>query len=114
MREHALRLRWAATWCLAITAACLPLYIVRFHIGPFPSTLLEVMIGVTVVVYLLSLWTERRRPSLATPLTIPIVLLLLAGIGGIAVAPDHTRALGIYRAYFIEAIAIFYVAIDLI
>jgi putative inorganic carbon (HCO3(-)) transporter len=112
--ERAAQLRQLVTWCLALTAAGLPLYVVRFHVGPLPTTLLEAMIGVTVVAYALSLYAERRLPSVGTPYNIPIVLLLLAGIGGIAMAPDHTRALGIYRAYFIEAIAIFYIAVDTI
>ena len=33
---------------------------------------------------------------------------------GIIAAPDHTKALGIYRAYFLEAVAIFYIAVDLL
>src|SRR5579864_4481908 len=114
MSDRAVLLRHVATWCLAVTAACLPLYVVRFRIGPLPSTLLEVMIGATAVAYVLLLWAERRLPSVGTPFNIPIALLLIAGVGGIIAAPDHTRALGIYRAYFIEAIAIFYIAIDLV
>ena len=38
-------------WSLATTAACLPLYVVRWHIGPLPTTLLENLIGITVVGY---------------------------------------------------------------
>lgn len=72
------------------------------------------MIGVVVLAYASTLWSERRRPAARTPYDIPIVLLLLAGIVGIIVAPDHTRALGIYRAYFVEAILVFYIAVDLI
>lgn len=106
--------RRLATWCLALTAACLPLYVVRFRLGPLPSTLLEVMIGVTLVVYAASLYAERRLPSLGTPFNIPILAFLVAGILGIVVAPDHVRALGIYRAYLVEAILMFYVAADLI
>src|SRR5207244_3027736 len=64
--------------------------------------------------WLVTLWTEKRLPAARTPYTIPIVLLLIAGVIGIGVAPDPIRALGIYRAYFIEAIAIFYIAIDVL
>jgi O-antigen ligase len=99
---------------LAVTAACLPLYIVRWRVGPLPTTLLEVMIGITVLVYGMTLWAEHRLPAGRTPYDIPIVLLLVAGVIGIIVSPDHMRALGIYRAYFVEAILIFYVAVDLV
>ncbi len=106
--------RQVAVAMLGVTAAALPAYNVRFRILFLPTTLLEVLIGLTVAAYLWTLWTERRRPGARTPHDIPIALLLIAGIGGIVFAPDHTRALGIYRAYFIETIALFYVAVDLV
>ncbi|HET7421393.1 MAG TPA: O-antigen ligase family protein [Candidatus Dormibacteraeota bacterium] len=103
-----------ATYSLAITAAALPAYNLRFHAGPLPTTLLEVLVLVTVATYGWTLWSERRRPAARTPYDIPIALFLVAGVIGIVVAPDHVRALGIYRAYFIDAIAVFYIAVDLI
>jgi len=101
--------RWArrfTVWSLAITAACLPLYVVRWHYGPLPTTLLETLIGITVVGYLATLWTEKRLPAARTPYDIPIVLFLVAGVLGIVVAPDHIKAAGTYRAYFLEGAAI--------
>jgi putative inorganic carbon (hco3(-)) transporter len=106
--------RQLAVLALGVTAAALPSYVVRWRVAFLPTTLLEVLIGLTAAAYVWTLWTERRRPAARTPHDIPIVLLLLAGIGGIIVAPDHTRALGIYRAYFVETIALFYIAVDLI
>jgi O-antigen ligase len=100
-------------WSLAVTTACLPLYVVRWHYGPLPTTLLETLILITVAGYAITLWTEKRRPS-RTPYDIPIALWLVAGVLGIIAAPDHIKGLGIYRAYFIEAIAVFYIAVDLI
>lgn len=94
--------------------ACLPLYVVRWHLGPLPTTVLENVIGLAVLAYLGVLLTERRLPRLRSPYDIPIVLLLVAGVLGIAFAPDHTRAVGIYRAYFVEAIAVYYIAIDVV
>ena len=106
--------RRIAIAALAITAASLPLYVVRWRMGPLPTTVLEVLILITVAAYVATLWRERRRPAARTSYEIPIALLLLAGIAGIIVAPDHTRALGIYRAYFVESIALFYITVDLI
>jgi len=100
-------------WSLAVTAACLPLYVVRWRYGPLPTTLLETLILVTVAGYIATLWTEKRRPS-RTPYDIPIALWLVAGVLGIVAAPDHVKALGTYRAYFVEAVAIFYVAVDML
>lgn len=106
--------RRVAVWSLALTAACLPLYVVRWHLGLLPTTVLENLIFVTFAAYAATLWKERRLPAARTWLDIPIALLLVAGIIGIVVAPDHTRAIGIYRAYFVEAIAMYYIAVDLI
>jgi O-antigen ligase len=101
-------------WALAVTVGCLPLYVVRFHVGPLPSTLLEVLIGVTVVLWGAGrLQTRSWRPA-RTPLEIPMALFLLAGLVGIAVSPDRVGALGIYRAYFVEPAILFYVALDLL
>ncbi len=100
-------------WSLAVTSACLPLYVVRWHYGPLPTTLLETLILITVAGYAATLWTEKRRPS-RTPYDIPIALWLVAGVVGVIAAPDHVKALGTYRAYFLEAVAIFYVAVDLL
>jgi len=100
-------------WSLAVTAACLPLYVVRWHYGPLPTTLLETLILITVAGYAITLWTEKRRPS-RTPYDIPIALWLVAGVLGIIAAPDHVKGLGIYRAYFLEAVAMFYIAVDLL
>jgi O-antigen ligase len=101
-------------WALAVTVACLPLYVVRYRIGPLPTTLLEGLILVTIALWAAGrLQTREWRPA-RTSLEIPIALLLVAGIVGIAVSPDHVGAIGIYRAYFIEPVVIFYVAVDLL
>lgn len=99
---------------LAITCACLPLYVVRWQYGPLPSTLLETLIGITLALYLALLWVEKRLPAARTPFDIPIALFLIAGLIGIFVAPNYFKAAGIYRAYFIEAAAIYYVAVDVL
>lgn len=109
-----MRPRQMATWMLAITCAALPTYYYRFHIGPLPTTLLEVLILLTFAAYAATLWTERRVTLVRTWLDVPIAVLLIAGVIGIVFAPDHTRAVGIYRAYFVEPVVLYYVALDLI
>ena len=99
-------------WGLYAVTAGLPLYLVRWHVGPLPTTLLEVMILATAAAYVLSLWQQRRYTLRRTGLEIPIVLLLFAGVISIAVALSPRSAAGIYRAYFIEAVAVFYIAVD--
>ena len=106
--------RQLTIWMLAFISATLPSYVIRYRLGPVPTSVLENLILLTAAAYAWTLWSERRLPAARTWLDIPIVLLLLSGIVGVVVAPDHTRALGIYRAYFVEAIAIYYIAVDVV
>lgn len=101
-------------WTLLATVAGLPVYVVRWHYGPLPTTLLETLIIVTAVLYVLARWRDGWRRPLRTPYDIPILLLLVAGAISVFVAADHRAALGLYRAYFVEAVAVFYVAVDLL
>src|SRR5260221_9330255 len=101
-----------ATAMLPVTVGSLPLYVVRWKYGPISTTLLEILVVATIALYLIG----RRRDGAfrlnRTPYDIPIVLLLIAGAIAVLVPPDRWHALGLYRAYFLEPIAIFYVAID--
>jgi O-antigen ligase len=99
---------------LAVTAGCLPLYVVRWKFGPVSTTLLELLVVATVALYLLGRRREGAFRINRTPYDIPIVLLLLAGAIAVLVPPDRWHALGLYRAYFLEPIAMFYIAIDLL
>lgn len=101
-------------WALLTTIAGLPLYVVRWHYGPIPTTMLETLIILTVGLYVVARWRDGWRRPLRTPYDIPILLLLVAGAISVLVAKDHRGALGLYRAYFIEPVAVFYVAIDLL
>ncbi len=98
-------------WSLTLTTAAMPLYVVRWHVGPLPTTLLENLVLLTVLLYLITVWRYRAPLPKRTPYDIPILVFLLAGVIGIFVAPDHRAALGIYRAFVLEPIAVFYVAI---
>lgn len=104
----------ASRWSLSLTLAVLPAYVLRFKIGPIPSTALELLIVLTIVLYVVGRWREGVRRPTPTPLDIPIVVLLLAGIVGVIVPRDHIGALGIYRAYFIEPVLLYYVAVDVL
>src|SRR5260370_9866539 len=86
-------------WMLFVTVAAMPLYVIRWHYGPLPTTLLETLILITVVLYVVARWREGRRQPVATPLDLPIALLLLAYAISVVVAGDHRAPLGLVRAY---------------
>jgi O-antigen ligase len=103
-----------ASMALGLTAACLPLYVVRWKYGPISTTLLEVLIVVTIALYLLGRRQEGTLRFHRTAYDVPILFLLLAGASAVFVPPDRWHALGLFRAYFVEPIAIFYVGVDLL
>ena len=88
----------------------MPLYVVRWHVGPLPTTLLENLIVLTAGLYVLTLLRHHEPLPLRTPYDIPVLFFLVAGVIGIFVAPDHRAALGVFRAFLLEPIAIFYLA----
>ncbi|MEK7655702.1 MAG: O-antigen ligase family protein [Patescibacteria group bacterium] len=103
---------------LILLPLLLPTYVVRFHIGPLPTTLLEVSLLV-----MLCAWTKSRgingwKNSIANIRSrgwlLPLGLWLAAGTIAIFVAPNHIAALGLWRAYFLEPILIFVMLSDLI
>lgn len=98
---------------IVLFAAALPLYLVRFQIGPLPTTALEILFVALVATLLL----ERAGIGGARPLRLdlkrvqpwlwPCGLLLAAGVISVAVAPDLRAALGLFKAYLIEPLLFF-------
>jgi hypothetical protein len=94
-------------WCLVVTCALLPSYVVRWHVGAYPTTLLEVAIGVTAVAYAVECLRARALPGWRSPFVLPAGLFLLAGVVSVAVSPVHREALGLFRAYIVEPLLLF-------
>jgi O-antigen ligase len=98
------------TIALAATAALSATYNIRWHIGFYPTTLLENAIILTFVIFIVEAWRQRSWPEWRTPFTLPAALFIIAGLLSIIVAPDRRAAAGLYRAYILEPIAFFFVA----
>jgi hypothetical protein len=94
----------------ALTSAAAPAYAVRWHVGSYPTTLLEVLIGLTVLAFVLESARAGVRLAWRTPYTYAAALFVVAGLVAVLVSPDRRAALGLYRAYLLEPIAFFYVA----
>jgi len=92
-----------------VTCALTPAYTVRWHIGFYPTTLLELSVLVTVAVFLLEALQQRHVLDWRSPFAIPALLFAVAGAISVGVAPDPRAALGLYRAYLLEPIAFFFV-----
>jgi O-antigen ligase len=103
-----------AFWCLVVTCALLPAYVERWHVGFYPTTLLEVSIVVTVVVYAVESWRAGALPAWRSPFALPAGLFLLASLVSVAVSPVHAAAAGLFRAYILEPMALFVVVTGVI
>jgi O-antigen ligase len=63
----------------------------------------------TVAVFVVESIRQRTHLQWRTPYTIPAVVFLVAGAISVLDAPSRTAALGLYRAYLIEPIALAFV-----
>jgi putative inorganic carbon (HCO3(-)) transporter len=107
--------RYRITQALAVaTCALTPAYVVRWHLGPIPTTILENAILLTVAAFVVESVRQKSLPVWRTPVTVPAILFLVAGAISIVVAPDHRAAIGLYRAYLIEPIAFGLVMINVV
>ena len=73
----------------ALTCALMPWYTVRWHDGPFPTTLLETGVLVTIAVFAVEAWRQRLLPAWRSPLTPAALLFIIAGAISVLVAPDR-------------------------
>ena len=97
------------TGLAALTCALAPGYVLRWHVGPLPSTALEAAIGLTVVAYIVETYRHRRTIRWRSPFTIPAAIFLVGGAIGVVVSPEEVKGLGLYRAYVVEPILFFLV-----
>ena len=93
----------------AITCAVVPAYVIRPHLGPLPTTLLEIAVVITVAAFAVEAYRTTRSLEWRSPFSLPAAIFLVAGAISIVVSPNHYQALGLYRAYLLEPIAFFLV-----
>jgi O-antigen ligase len=98
-RQGGEHLRQLAVLLMAIALAASPTYIVRPHLGPLPTTLLELMVLPALAV---GLFAYRDRLPWLNALLLPALALLVAATLDTVFAPDRRAALGLLKAYFVE------------
>jgi O-antigen ligase len=92
-----------------LACALTPAYTIRWRLGFYPTTLLEIAILATVAAFAYESLRVRSMPAWRSPFTVPAAIFILAGAISVLVAPDRRAAAGIYRAYLLEPIAFFFV-----
>lgn len=104
-------------WLLTALFALLPTYLIRFNIGTLPTTVLEILIGITVISWFY-LKIKNRNYSLLKD--VPYRNLFLTAIGlfllgatiGIFVSPNLRAALGEWKAFYFEPVIIALIVLD--
>jgi len=113
-------------WGIYLILAFLPVYQVRFSFAKIPTTLLEWMILLLAAMVLFKLFMNKDyRLEISKKITLAIkiapgffatsALLLLAGLISVFVSPHLAKALGLYKAYYIEGflfLSLFWLLID--
>ncbi len=93
-----------------------PAYLLRFQIGPFPSTLLEISFAILYLVWLLKYIREDKQVIFDFVkqnkiFCICIGLFFIASILGVLVSDMILKSFGQWRAYFLEPILFFFLLI---
>lgn len=103
-------------WLLTLVAALLPTYLIRFDIFGIPTTALELLVLLTIALAIIQFAHSRKITNyqlLITnyPLSLSIVLFIAAATISVLIAPDIRAAFGLWRAYIIEPIGLFFVVL---
>jgi len=100
-------------WGVPILILGLPLYLLRFKIFGIPFTVLEVLFFIVFINWL-SQKIKRKEFNKkyfsvrrSYPFSFFIILFVLSSFGGLMVAGFSNEALGVYKAYFIEAVFVY-------
>jgi O-antigen ligase len=107
----------------------LPSYLIRFQVGPLPSTLLEVMIWLVFLVWFIANFYELKtnvreslrrlvgksadgRIKIEYPFSREIIFLLIISFVATGVSGFSNSALGIWKAYFFDPILLYIVVLN--
>ncbi len=101
------------TQLLALFFLLLPTYLIRFRIGPLPTTFLEIFFWIVFLVQhqkilfstFSSLFSQHRS------LFIAITLFLLAATISVFTSIDTRAALGEWKAFYVEPVILFFILI---
>ncbi len=93
---------------LYLIALLLPTYLIRFELFSIPFTFLEGMIIIAAGSWLAQLVIQRNWRSVRLPWRWLILFFLLTATVAIFVSPDTRAALGLWKAYFIEPVILYY------
>src|SRR3989344_1596549 len=94
----------------------LPTYLIRFQIGPLPSTVLELSFGALFLVWLIkysrydykNIWAVSQKHKI---LFIAFDIFLISSVVSVLISDLFILSLGVWRAYFLEPIILFLIVV---
>ncbi len=94
----------------------LPTYLIRFQVGPLPSTVLEVSFGALFLVWLIKYSRYDVKNIIAVSqkhkiLFIAFDILFLCSIVSVLISDLFILSLGVWRAYFLEPMILFLILV---
>lgn len=94
----------------------LPLYVVRFQIGPIPTTLLEIFFAVWLIAYVKERGLNGFREGWHRlgEWRWPAIAWIAATFIAVFVAPSLLSAFGLWRAFVLEPLIVFVMLADLV
>lgn len=113
-------------WALYACALLLPSYLIRFSLGPLPLTFIELLILMLFGVWLIQnakgllvrwrgLISGKKFKGIRNyPFRFPIIAWLVVSFMSVGVSGWSLAAFGIWRAYFLEPLLLFIVAINIL
>ena len=111
-------------WAIMTAIFLLPSYLVRFKILGYPTTCLEIMILEIVLVWFVKNWQglmkkvganwRAKKIKQPYPFAWEIVALLIISVAAVGVSNFGLSALGVWRAYFIEPLLFYLVALNVL
>ncbi len=101
-------------WGVFVLFLLLPTYLIRFQIGPIPSTLLEVMLLSVCAVGVLKnpkvFWDSLKNSwQKNILLSVGIFIFLIGATINVFMAVEIKKALGEWRAFYVEPLLLFFV-----
>lgn len=97
-------------YAIAALIVLVPTYQLRFSILGLPTTVLEWLIGILVVVFVVDVIRKKQRVVL--PYWWLVYLFVLSGIIATATSVDVRAGLGLFKAYIIEPVLVYLVVVN--
>lgn len=94
-------------WAIAAFLFVLPAYQIRLSLAGVPTTFLELLFAVLVLVWLVGMNRVRFQRVSRVPWRWLLIALLACAAVSVVASPDKHAALGLFKAYFVEPVLFF-------